>query len=300
LKGLDANGNKVPSHFRHGGNAEIEYENIKFFSPKEIFKKDYFLFEGKIEADDIKQGATIGDCYLMSILGNLSHRKDLILNIFRTDSVNKDGLYQIYYYDEVDGKKKIMFVDHNFPYSCDYDGKIDLDIGSLGAQPNGNEIWVLILEKCYAKYEGGYNNINYGTTVSELFWLTGGLTRTMKTNYEWAWRNIWISCTKRYVMSCNSKKGSGTHDNVSKNNIANSHSYSILYAGEFQGIKLIKLRNPWGDLEYTGDYSDTSDLWTPELKEYFGFDYVFKKEGIFFMRFEDFQNEFDTVIFCFA
>jgi len=27
------------------------------------------------------------------------------------------------------------------------------------------------------------------------------------------------------------------------------------------------MRNPWGDGEWTGDWSDGSNLWTPELKK---------------------------------
>ena len=87
---------------------------------------------------------------------------------------------------------------------------------------------------------------------------------------------------------------------MTKNNIANSHSYSILDADEYHGVRLVKLRNPWGDIEFTGDYSDDSPLWTPELKEYFGHEFVKKKKGIFYMKFEDFQKEFNEVILCFA
>ena len=139
---------------------------MSFVTPKEIFQnKDYFLFQGKIESDDVNQGSTIGNCYFMSILANMGFRKDLILGIFRSDKITAEGIYQIYYYDEIDQKRKIMYIDDNFPYFT-FHGKID---SSLGAKPNGEEIWVLILEKCYAKFEGGYNNINYGTTTKELY-----------------------------------------------------------------------------------------------------------------------------------
>jgi len=36
------------------------------------------------------------------------------------------------------------------------------------------------------------------------------------------------------------------------------------------GPRLIELRNPWGYWEWTGDWSDGSDLWTDVLKEDYG------------------------------
>ena len=32
------------------------------------------------------------------------------------------------------------------------------------------------------------------------------------------------------------------------------------------GVKLLKLRNPWGEGEWTGAWSDKWKGWTPELK----------------------------------
>ena len=34
-----------------------------------------------------------------------------------------------------------------------------------------------------------------------------------------------------------------------------------------QGIVILKLRNPWGKLEWKGDWSDSSSLWNNELKK---------------------------------
>lgn len=40
------------------------------------------------------------------------------------------------------------------------------------------------------------------------------------------------------------------------------HAYAVLTIREVKGIQLLNLRNPWGDFEWKGDWSDTSPLWT--------------------------------------
>ena len=63
------------------------------------------------------------------------------------------------------------------------------------------------------------------------------------------------------------------------------------------GLKLIKLRNPWGDGEWTGDWSDESELWTTRMRNVLDFN-IIDDDGIFWMDFNDFYDEFDTVYVC--
>jgi hypothetical protein len=49
------------------------------------------------------------------------------------------------------------------------------------------------------------------------------------------------------------------------------HSYGLIAAAEVidqngKTVKLVQMRNPWGNFEWKGDWGDSSDCWTPELK----------------------------------
>ena len=59
--------------------------------------------------------------------------------------------------------------------------------------------------------------------------------------------------------------GEGEQENPE--GIISGHAYSVVSTHEFilneQKVRLLKLRNPWGSGEWTGDWSDNSDKWTP-------------------------------------
>ena len=53
------------------------------------------------------------------------------------------------------------------------------------------------------------------------------------------------------------------------------------------------MRNPWGKFEWQGDWSDESDLWTPELREQL--DVNEKDDGLFWMCLEDMNKYFGRI-----
>jgi len=236
-------GIKRKAHFIHAPESlkEDQIDWITWKKPKDAFKAQYFLFKDEIDPDDIKQGQ-IGDCYLMSVLGDFEF-----------------------------------------------------------AKPNGEELWVMLIEKAYAKYEGGYSNILGGLMYPELQWLTGALYQELRVTNPNAWGIILESAKSKFIMVSGSLAGTGNHFNSSTNGISNGHAYSILDAKEYKdsskSIKLMKLRNPWGRVEWKGNYNDDSNLWTPQLKTFFGFTSG-KDDGIFFMPFEDYIKEFNNLVIC--
>jgi len=80
------------------------------------------------------------------------------------------------------------------------------------------------------------------------------------------------------------------------------HAYSVLSAVEVMHpqkgkIRLVKMRNPWGSEEWTGPWSDKSNLWTPELRKQLDLRPDLN-DGIFHMDLNDFKQNFNTVEIC--
>ena len=63
-----------------------------------------------------------------------------------------------------DGQARQIVVDDNFPYA---------DNGPKFSKSHGNELWVLLLEKAYAKMYGSYEKIEAGATGKAIRDLTG-------------------------------------------------------------------------------------------------------------------------------
>lgn len=64
--------------------------------------------------------------------------------------------------------------------------------------------------------------------------------------------------------------------------IVEEHAYSLIGAYNINGDKLCKIRNPWAKTEYSGMYSESSTLWTPQLKQAVGFSQG--DDGIFYLN----------------
>ncbi len=250
------------------------------------------MFQDKIEFDDIVQGY-LGDCYLMSVIAALSKKPELIKSIFKTQNVSSIGLYEIYYFEE--GVKKIIFVDDFFPLHEDYKKP-------LFAKPHGEELWVLILEKAFAKYEGGYSNIEGGYMSDSFKFFTGSVTRNLR-KLAGNWNEIILALTKNHII-CAGSLSLGTDKEKSKNGIHYGHAYSVIdakeYSEEEEVIRLIQVRNPWGSGEWKGDYSDGDSHWTPNMKKFFNSEEINKEDGRFWMTYDDFCTEFQNIIICYC
>lgn len=86
------------------------------------------------------------------------------------------------------------------------------------------------------------------------------------------------------------------------NDLVIGHSYSLIACAEVEDPKgskaqLVRIRNPWGDFKWTGDWHDESDLWTQQAREAIGHTDD-DTDGTFCMELSDFKKYFRYVYIC--
>ena len=269
------------------------WECIKW---KKIENTDIFCGDDSLNIDNIRQGEYLGDCYFLSALGtlcNITDHLNKMIHVIRARP-NKT-LYSVKL--NLHGKWKYVLIDNFLPFVSDSNGSNHFCFGSSFKK----ELWVSLFEKAWAKINGCYARIGCGGKCYEAFdVLTGAYSEIIKIRdikgdaNEILWNKLKDAKDNNYEI-CAGTRQLGLFENVG---LVSSHAYSVIniYYLNYEGkiIKLIKLRNPWGEKEFTGQWSDNSLIWNDELKRLVSFDGI-KDEGIFYMSYEDFIGYFSTV-----
>jgi len=167
-----------------------------------------------------------------------------------------------------------------------------------------NEFWVSILEKAYAKIYGSYDAIEGGQVSDGLVDLTGGIGDAVRLgdaktrqaiNDGTLWTRIKNLHSGGHLLGSGSHSGSDS--DISSQGIVQGHAYSILDATEVDGHQLMQLRNPWGDTEWKGKWSDKDTAsWTQRMRA--KLKYNDKDDGTFWMAFEDFVKHYSNLYIC--
>ena len=85
------------------------------------------------------------------------------------------------------------------------------------------------------------------------------------------------------------------HDTTADNGIANGHAYTVISVTDaVPGVRLVKLRNPWGSERYKGPWCDDCEEWnsvSQEVKDSLAF--TSANDGVFYMPLEDYHIYFE-------
>ena len=261
--------------------------NIVWKRVTEVHPK-WELFEGKIEFNDVQQGS-LGDCYFLSSITALTEYPYLIKEKFRTKSFNEEGYYEIIFF--IDGEWQIVFLDDYLPYNT-------RTRNFAFALPHNNELWAILLEKAWAKLNGGYSNIIGGIVSEPVSSLTGFPTEYL-SHKNCDELEIYDKIEKGDKEGTIMSSASKNNNEVEQRGLIPSHAYTLISAKKWKerNIYLIKLRNPWGEGEWRGKWGDNSPYWTEEYKRYFKFQK--KNDGIFWIDINDYIDNFDATYICY-
>ena len=248
------------------------------------------VFEGGITPDDIRQGA-LGDAYFLCALTILAEKPSRIERLFVTRESNDAGAYAVELC--VHGQKQMIVIDDYFPCTS-------LTGGPCFSKANGSELWVMILEKAWAKVYGSYERIERGTSNGALRDLTGAPTVTYKFE-PGTWEAILEGIKEEFIVCAAAGTNKASQQILEGIGLIGNLTYAVIHAQEVQAgrdgnVKLVKLRNPWSNAEWQGDWSDSSAKWTPQLKKLLNF--TDAADGTFWMSFDDFKDYFSTITIC--
>ena len=86
----------------------------------------------------------------------------------------------------------------------------------------------------------------------------------------------------------------GAVNEVDKRGLEGNHAYAILEAQTIpNGTRLVKVRNPWRQSEWEGDWSDRSKKWTDELRRLLKHEEA--DDGIFWITYEDLLRNYPVL-----
>jgi len=258
------------------------------------------LFEGSIDPGDVVQGQ-VGNCWLMAGMACLAEYPGAIQKAFVTREHNARGKYRIRLYDAKAGKFTIVTVDDRIPCKPG-------TTKPAFTQPNGNELWAMMLEKAFAKFVGSYAALESGQVAWAWEAITGDpahmLLKFPAGGTTWLREEMVYPDKQSHKRQVTWKTGKEKHqsDQVFKllkgykkrcavisasfflegkpqefrdeTGLVSGHAYSVLQVKRAGSYEFVQLRNPWGqDGEWEGPWSDSSRLWdvNPDVKQTLGF-----------------------------
>jgi calpain-15 len=103
------------------------------------------LFQADVHPDDVKQGV-LGNCWLISAIAAMAEFPGAVQNMMPTKERSRRGKYSLRLWNVPKKKWVVVTVDDQIPCNKSNGGLPHF------AKPNGNEMWVMLFEKAFAKY----------------------------------------------------------------------------------------------------------------------------------------------------
>ncbi|KAL3272897.1 hypothetical protein HHI36_014357 [Cryptolaemus montrouzieri] len=226
---------------------------------------------------NIKQ-TIVSDCSFIaslavSALYEARFGRKLVTSIIYPQSKDKKPLYNPFgkYMVKlhINGIARKVIIDDYFPTSkygqllCSYSS-------------NKNEFWISILEKAYMKVMGGYDFPGSNSNV-DLYALSGWIPERISIKSEEFNKNALFTSLESRMAKGDVLVTVATgelSDNVAeRSGLVATHAYAVMDVRTVNGVRLLKLKNPWSHLRWRGNYSELDTVhWTAELQSLLRYD----------------------------
>uniref|UniRef100_A0A8C8CFR9 Calpain 8 n=1 Tax=Oncorhynchus tshawytscha TaxID=74940 RepID=A0A8C8CFR9_ONCTS len=282
--------------YKELGKYSSKTKGLMWKRPTELCSNPKFIDDGATRTD-ICQG-DLGDCWLLAAIASLTLDERVLARVVPPEQSFTDRYAGIFHFQFWQfGEWVDVVIDDRLPTR---DGKL-LFVHSA----EGSEFWSALLEKAYAKVNGCYESLSGGSTIEGFEDFTGGIAEIYQLDK--APPHLFKIMEKALglgsLLGCSIDiTNSYETEAVTALKLVKGHAYSVTGAEEVHlhgdPVQLIRIRNPWGQVEWTGPWSDGSSEW-----KYVRPDEKLKlvhvaEDGEFWMSYSDFIRQFSKLEIC--
>uniref|UniRef100_A0A8C3Y4S4 Calpain 11 n=1 Tax=Catharus ustulatus TaxID=91951 RepID=A0A8C3Y4S4_CATUS len=265
--------------FKELGPHSSKTRGVEWKRPSELVGDPQFIVGGATRTD-ICQGA-LGDCWLLAAIGSLT--------------LNEELLHRV--------------VPHGQSFQEDYAGIFHFQVGwellALHSWWAVAECAPSVSPHASLRLNGCYESLSGGSTTEGFEDFTGGVAEMydLKRPPRNMAHIIRKALERGSLLGCSIDITSAFDmEAVTFKKLVKGHAYSVTafrdvnYRGQQE--QLIRIRNPWGQVEWTGAWSDGSSEWNnidPDEREELQ---LKMEDGEFWMSFRDFMREFSRLEIC--
>ncbi|XP_057699737.1 calpain-2 catalytic subunit-like [Corythoichthys intestinalis] len=279
--------------FQELGPSSYKTRGVTWKRPGELVSSPEFILGGATRTD-ICQGA-LGDCWLLAAIASLTLNEYVMARVVPNDQSFQDSYAGIFHFQLWQfGEWVDVVIDDRLPVK---DGEL-LFVHSA----EGREFWSALLEKAYAKVNGSYEALSGGSTTEGFEDFTGGIAENfdLQRPPDDLFEILRKALEAGALLGCSIDITSAADSEaVTRQKLVKGHAYSLTGAVEvnFRGRpeKLVRVRNPWGQVEWTGSWSDGSSEWNYVQGDC---PHANAEDGEFWMSYRDFLRHYSRVEVC--